>query len=224
MAIEPMGLRAVGPRSAVDEREFPVVRDGFDRQAVKRYLADIDAYVGELESWIQRLNTRLVVAEERVTDQSKLDAAAIAIFETRDRLLDDAKVRAERIEAEAAVRARQSQEETVARILDEARAKANRIIQTALDGVEHARNRVPGPAPAAPAVSPEPVSKSHEEVMPDVFRLSGDPDVDWHEPLQPVDEDDRRSRYERTSANLPSLGADASKVYGTLHRLRGEDR
>lgn len=221
MAIEPMGLRSVGPRSTAEEREFPVVRDGYDRDAVKRYLADIDAYVGELEAWVSRLNIQLAAAEERAGERTELEAAALAIFETRERMLDEARIRAERIEAEATVRARQSQDEAVTRILDDARAQARRIIQTAMDGASRARERVR--EPSEPVWPEEPVAE--DPTLPDVFRLSGDPDADWHEPLQGAGGGESKpSRYERTSAKLPSIGEDATKVYGTLHRLRGEDR
>lgn len=226
MAIEPLGLRTTGPRKAVDDREFAVVRDGYDPEAVKGYLANVDAYVGELESWVQRLNTRLAVAEERLSQQAELDAATVAIFETRERVLEEARVRAERIEAEAAVRAKQSQEEAVARILDEARAQAQRIIETALDGVDHARKRAAEPPPSEQPTDDLPAVSDMAVV--DFFRLSGEPGEDSYQPLQPDRADSaaagKPSRYERTSAKLPTIGDDASKVYGTLHRLRGDDR
>jgi hypothetical protein len=34
----------------------------------------------------------------------------------------------------------------------------------------------------------------------------------------------RRSRYQRTSAGLPSIGDDASAVFGSMHRLRKKFR
>jgi DivIVA protein len=226
MAIEPLGLRTTGPSKAVDDHEFAVVRDGYDPEAVRRYLAQVDAYVSELEEWTQRLSTRLAVAEERMSEQAELDAATVAIFEARERVLEEARARAERIEAEAAVRARQSQEEAVVRILDEARAQAQRIIATALDGVEHARRRVAGPPPGDQPTDGGPALS--DPTLADVFRLSGETDVDRYQPLQPERGDVaaavKPSRYERTSAKLPSIGEDATKVYGTLHRLRGGDR
>lgn len=225
MAIEPLGLRE-GQRMPLTERDFPVAKHGYDQGAVKGYLAGIEAYLSELEAWTKRVSARLSIAEEQASAAGEIDSATVAIFETRDRVLEEAQARAKQIEAEAAVRARASQEQAVARILADARAQANRIIQTALDGVDHARSRELGPAPLALTESPEPVPPSSEQTLPDVFQLSSNPDVDWHEPLQPEkpgDGADRQSRYERTSAKLPSIGEDASKVYGSLHRLRPED-
>lgn len=225
MAIEPLGLRE-GQRMALDARDFPVAKHGYDQGEVKAYLAGVETYLGELEDWIKRLTARLAEAEEQASAARELDTAAVAIFETRERVLEEAHARAKQIEAEAAVRARDSQQEIVSQIIADARAQANRIIQTALDGVAHAKSREPGPAPVAPMPPPEPVPPSSGGALADVFSLTGEPDVDWHEPLQAEEGEqaiDKKSRYERTSAKLPEIGEDASKVYGSLHRLRRVD-
>jgi DivIVA protein len=224
MAIEPVGLRGHGDRRRLDERTFEVVRRGYDPEAVKTYLADVEQYVAELEAWIQRLTARVSIAEERAGEKAELEAAMIAIFEARERMLDDARTRAGQIEAEAAERARHSSEQAVAEILAGARVQAHRIIQTALDGVEHARNRPADPWTVEHAWHED--AGEPEPTLPDVFRLSTVMDPGVEEPLQPEridpEPDDRQSRYERTSAKLPSIGEDASKVYGSMNRLRGE--
>lgn len=117
---------------AVDDREFSIVRKGYDRDEVKAYLKEIEASLRQLEAWAQHTNARLSRAEEKNRAIDDVDQAMLAVFENRGRVLEEARLEAEKIETEANQRARAEAEVIAAQIVDDARADARRISETAL--------------------------------------------------------------------------------------------
>jgi DivIVA domain-containing protein len=89
---------------ALDKREFSVSRKGYDKKEVKTFLAEIEANFRELEKWAEKTKTRLAIAEEK-DSKDEVDEAMNAVFDAKDRVLERARLQAEKIEADANERA-----------------------------------------------------------------------------------------------------------------------
>lgn len=263
-----------GPKvgTAVDNREFSIVRKGYDRGEVKTYLAEIETNLRVFEGWAQRTNARLAISEEKNRTIADVDEAMVAIYEAKERMLAQAEVDAEKIKAEATDQAQAEAEIVATEIVAEAHEKARRIAETAAATAQsreesllaaakteadrlmrNTRDEADRPiddarAQAAMLRIVEPPEPSTEEGprSPDqsigsanVARLIGDMEglqVDHdgsagtetlgassESPPVVGDESDeakKRSRYERTSAKLPSIGKSANEVFGVIERLR----
>jgi hypothetical protein len=106
------------------------------------------------------------------------------------------------------------------RLIDEARAaQVSALITSAGDREaspgqrpEAAGDAAGAPAPTTPTAAGGDAAPSDEAGRPG----ESDPGV--------ADMDARQTRYERASAKLPSIGPEASKAAGSLHRLRKSSR
>ncbi len=124
-----------GSSAAVDDREFLVVRKGYDRDQVKAYLGQVEVSFRQLERWAEDAKARLRLAEEKGRRLYDVDEAMVAVFAAKDRVLARGRLQAERIEAEAREQARVDYEDAAAEIIREAEEEARRIIQGALTSV-----------------------------------------------------------------------------------------
>ena len=124
---------------ALDKREFSVSRKGYDKKEVKTFLAEIEANFRELEKWAEQTKARLAVAEEN-DSKDEVDEAMIAVFDAKDRVLERARLQAEKIEAEARERAAAIEsgasvpadiDEAAAALLADAERRATEIIADA---------------------------------------------------------------------------------------------
>lgn len=135
MAVEHFGVKdAPAMRPDVSDREFSITWKGYDREEVRAFLKEIEADFRELEASADQVTTRLTVAQAEMIPRAEVDEAMIAIFDAKERLLDKARRRAERIEADAMERARAEQREIAAEIVMQAQEEARRIIQVAITG------------------------------------------------------------------------------------------
>lgn len=263
-----------GPKvgTAVDDREFSIVRRGYDRGEVKAYLAEIEANLRVLEGWAQRTNARLAISEEKNRAIADVDEAMVAIYEAKERMLEQAEVDAEKIKAEATDQARAEAEIVATEIVAEAQEKGRRITETAAatarsreqsvlaaakteadrlmrdtraeadQPIDDARAQAamlrivepPEPSTDEGPKSPDQLigSANASRLIVDMEGLQVDLDgsADRETPAAssespPVvgdeaDEATKRSRYERTSAKLPSIGKGANEVFGVIERLR----
>jgi len=142
MAIEHFGVRdtpAIGP--VVSDQEFSVTWKGYDREEVRAFLEELEAEFRELEAWADQARTRLAVARDEMIPRAEVDEAMIAIFDAKERVLDKARRRADRIEADARQRARAGQREVAAEIVLQAQIEARRIIQVAITGTTPAAEK-----------------------------------------------------------------------------------
>ncbi len=89
---------------SLDKREFSVSRKGYDKKEVKAFLAEIEANFRELEKWAKQTKTRLAIAEEK-DSKDEVDQAMDAAFDAKERVLERARIQAEKIEADARERA-----------------------------------------------------------------------------------------------------------------------
>jgi len=89
---------------ALDKREFSVSRKGYDKKEVKAFLAEIEANFRDLEKWAEQTKTRLAIAKEK-DSKDEVDEAMIAVFDAKERVLERARLQAEKIEADARERA-----------------------------------------------------------------------------------------------------------------------
>ena len=87
--------------AALDEREFSTSRKGYDKKEVKAFLAEIEKNFRELETWAEETKVRLALAEDASGSKEEVDEAMLAVFDAKDRVLERARLQAEKIEAEA---------------------------------------------------------------------------------------------------------------------------
>ena len=205
-------------RSAgVDDREFPVVRKGYDIGQVRAYLSEVEASFREWERWAVEARARFEIAEEKARDLDEVDEAMIAVFAAKDRIVEQGFLRAERIEAEVRERARVDYEDAAGAIIREAEEQARRIVQEAREEADRvvgaARDEAEGLIAQAQANAAVIEDRSGDALVVDLTDRDGVDEADDDGSL-------RRTRYERRSASLPSLGEDASKVLKSLESLR----
>ena len=262
-----------GPKvgTAVDNREFSIVRKGYDRGEVKTYLAEIETNLRVFEGWAKRTNARLAVSEEKnrtIADVDEVDA----IYEAKERMLAQAEVDAEKIKAEATDQAQAEAEIVATEIVAEAHEKARRIADTAAATAQSREESVLAAAkteadrlmrdtraeadqlidaaraqaamlgivePHQPSTEESPESPDQSIGSANVARLIVDmeglqvdldgsagtetPGASSESPPTVGDEADeakKQSRYQRTSAKLPSIGKSANEVFGVIERLR----
>jgi cell division septum initiation protein DivIVA len=227
----------------VDDREFLVVRKGYDKDQVKAYLGEVEASFRQLERWAEEAKARLRLAEEKGRRHYDVDEAMIAVFAAKDRVLERSRLRAERIEAEAREQAGADYEDAAAEIIEGAKEEARHIIAGALTSVrvqyestlEEARAEADRMIQEARAEADRMIQEARAEADRLVARsqaiVAGSEDavgdslvVDLtHDGGADEAEDDdapRRTRYERRSAKLPSIGEDASDILRSLKSLR----
>jgi DivIVA domain-containing protein len=72
-------------RRALDDREFSVVRGGYDKAQVKAYLAELETTLCEFERWASETMDRLKHAEETARHRSAIEAAITAIYAAQNR-------------------------------------------------------------------------------------------------------------------------------------------
>ena len=207
-------------RSAgVDDREFPVVRKGYDIEQVRAYLSEVEASFREWERWAVEARARFEFAEEKARDADEVDEAMIAVFAAKDRIVEQGFLRAERIETEARERARVDYEDAAGAIIREAEEQARRIVQEAREEADRvvgaARDEAEGLIAQAQANAAMSEDRSGDALVVNLTDRDGVDEADDDGSL-------RRTRYQRRSASLPSLGEDASKVLKSLESLRGD--
>lgn len=196
----------VGSFIAVADREFSVVWGGYNREEVKAYLGEVETSLRELRRWVEEAKARLKIAEEKRRRPYDVVEPMLAVFAAKDRVLDRGRHQAERIKAEAREQARVDYEDAAAAIIAEATQEARGIIEDAR--AEAVRLMAQSQA----------IVTSTEDVAADslVVDLTHNGGADEAED----DGAQRRTRYERNSARLPSIGEDASDVFRSLERLR----
>ncbi len=221
----------------MNDREFSVVRKGYDTVEVKAYLEELESNFRELERWAEEIRARLAIAEKRSSDAAaEVDEAMIAIFAAKGRVLDRTRLIAGRIKDDAKAQARIDYEAETAAIIADAEEEARHIVEGAAvtsarvqyesvlgeARAEADRMLEEARAEADRVITGAQASVTGVEDVPgnrQVVDLTSDVGVD-----QTGDADDdgaaRPTRYERHSAGLPSLGDDASAVLGSLWRLR----
>lgn len=203
----------VGSFIAVADREFSVVWGGYNREEVKAYLGEVETNLRELRRWVEEAKARLKIAEEKRRRPYDVVEPMLAVFAAKDRVLDRGRHQAERIKAEAREQARVDYEDAAAAIIAEATQEARGIIEEARGIIEDAR------AKSARLMAESQASvTSSEDVAADSLVVdlthNGGADEAEDEGAQ------RRTRYERNSARLPSIGEDASDVLRSLESLR----
>lgn len=196
----------VGRFIAVADREFSVVWGGYNREEVKAYLGEVETSLRELRRWVEEAKARLKIAEEKRRHPYDVVEPMLAVFAAKDRVLDRGRHQAERIKAEAREQARVDYEDAAAAIIAEATQEARGIIKDAR--AEAVRLMAQSQA----------IVTSSEDVAADslVVDLTHNGGADEAED----DGAQRRTRYERNSARLPSIGKDASDVLRSLESLR----
>jgi DivIVA domain-containing protein len=262
-------------RPALDDREFSIARRGYDREEVRAFLAEIEANLRQLEDWAERTKARLVLAEDKSAAIADVDRAMLAVFDAKERVLMRARLRGERIEADAKERARADAEVVAAGMIAEARDEAHRIVETTLSATTPATEESVLAAARTEAdrllrdaraeadrliedaraeavwtlepdeLSAEPTSVTYDrsvgsgsvsQLLVEMQGVQVELDGPHGEARQAGDDGEsfilerggsdakRRSRYQRTSAGLPSIGDGASAVFGSMHRLRKKFR
>ena len=223
---------------AVNDREFSVVRKGYDTVEVKAYLEELESNFRELERWAEEIRARLAIAEKRSSDAAaEVDEAMVAIFAAKGRVLDRTRLIAGRIKDDAKAQARIDYEAETAAIIAEAEEEARHIVEGAavtsarvqyesiLGEARAEADRVLEEARAeadrvitgarAGVTGVEDAPRNHQ-----VVDLTSDVALDQAEDADDDDGAARPTRYERHSAGLPSLGDDAAAVLGSLGRFR----
>lgn len=196
----------VGSFIAVADREFSVVWGGYNREEVKAYLGEVETSLRELRRWVEEAKARLRIAEEKRRRPYDVVEPMLAVFAAKDRVLDRGRHQAERIKAEAREQARVDYEDAAAAIIAEATQEARGII-------EDARAEAVGLMAQSQAIVTSSEDVAADSLVVDLTHNGGADEA----------EDDgaqRRTRYERNSARLPSIGEDASDVFRSLERLR----
>lgn len=188
------------PRLSFDDREFSIIKKGYDPLEVKAFLKEVESSWQDLEEWARDAKARLSIAEDRGIAEDEVNEAMGAIFDSKERVLESARRQADQIEADAIARVRADQAEVVTKIISQAEEDARRIIQAASNSTE--------------PVTEEPVAA-----------ITHNPSVDTASPtvvIHDVDREERPSRYERTSARLPSIGDNAAREAGSLGNMKLE--
>ncbi len=215
------GRGIVGSSVVVDDREFLVVRKGYDRDQVKAYLGEVEVRFRQLARGAEDAKARLRLAEEKGRRLYDVDEAMAAVFAAKDRVLARGRLQAERIEAEAREQARVDYEAAAAEIISEAEEEARRIIEGALTS---ARVEYESILEEARAEADRIVSQAHAGVTSseDAPADSLVVDLTHDDGADEAEDDDapRRTRYERRSAKLPSIGEDASDILRSLKSFR----
>ena len=196
----------VGSFIAVADHEFSVVWGGYNREEVKAYLGEVETSLRELRRWVEEAKARLRIAEEKRRRPYDVVEPMLAVFAAKDRVLDRGRHQAERIKAEAREQARVDYEDAAAAIIAEATQEARGII-------EDARAEAVGLMAQSQAIVTSSEDVAADSLVVDLTHNGGADEA----------EDDgaqRRTRYERNSARLPSIGEDASDVFRSLERLR----
>ncbi len=230
--------------STVDDREFQVVRKGYDRDEVRAYLGEVEVSFHQLERWAEDAKARLRVAEEKGRRHYDVDEAMVAVFAAKERVLERSRLQAERIEAEAREQAGADYEAAAAAIIGEAEEEARRISEAGLATSERVQYESLGEARAeAERIVEEARAETDrmiEEARAEADRMikqanatvtsSEDAAADilvvdlTSEGGADDDADDegtqRRTLYERRSAGLPSIGEGASEILRSLEILR----
>ena len=213
-----------GTFTAINDHEFSVVWRGYDREQVRALLDQIEASFREVEQWATEATARLENAEANCRRHYDVDEAMHAVFAAKDRLLERARRRADRIESEAEQRARVDYEEAAAAIISDAEKEARRIIEGALVTSE----RVQYESILTDAHTE--ATRIVEEARMRAERLDAEApmgevvvvDLTDNGEATETENDDRLTRYERQTAALPSMGEDASELLKSLRSLREE--
>lgn len=92
--------------SAITEANFGDARRGYNKKEVRAYLADLEAGFSEMEGHARESARRIgeleyLVAEMKAAEAKSMDNAMYAVFDAKDRILEKANRRAEKIENEA---------------------------------------------------------------------------------------------------------------------------
>jgi DivIVA domain-containing protein len=196
----------VGSFIAVADREFSVVWGGYNREEVKAYLGEVETSLRELQRWVEEAKARLKIAEEKRHRPYDVVEPMLAVFAAKDRVLNRGRHQAERIKAEAREQARVDYEDAAAAIITEATQEARGIIEDARAEAARLMAQSQG------------ILTSSKDVAADslVVDLTHNGGADEAEDNGAQ----RRTRYERNSARLPSIGEDASDVLRSLESLR----
>ena len=215
---------------AVDDREFPVVRKGYDIEQVRAYLSEVEASFREWERWAVEARARFETAEDKARNPDDVDEAMIAVFAAKERIVEQGRRQAERIEAEARERARVDYEGAAGAIIREAEDEARRVIEGGSAGgrVEYDSILQEARAEAARIIQEARLEARRliEPPQADVTRQDAPSDslvIDLRNDDGQEEAGDRSQRptlYERRSAKLPNLGEGASDVLKSMENIR----
>jgi cell division septum initiation protein DivIVA len=83
----------------IDETAFSTSRKGFDKAEVIKYLRNVEENFQDLESWTLKLRHQLEDAEQKLADvkgaeSGTVDTAMVAVFDTKDRIIERANANA----------------------------------------------------------------------------------------------------------------------------------
>jgi len=101
-------VEAAGSSRSDTDREFTIVRKGYDPAEVDKRLAEYEEAVRDLEVYSARLKHDLKEARQKIArleaaEQKSVDRAMLAVFDAKERILERALTRAREIEDEARV-------------------------------------------------------------------------------------------------------------------------
>ncbi len=206
MADEPSGTkRSPELPPALDDRELSIVGDANDKKDKKEvevFLADIEANLRELDKWVEDTKAHLAIAG------GNSDGGMTAIFAAADRVLERAGFRAPRVEAEDREH-----------LIQDERGETSAQEASELEGRRGELDRV--------ASDQQVADESVVQRIVEIEAAEQDGSERSRDEELPADDDngsERRTRYERKSAKLPSMGDDASRIIGSLKRLREKSR
>jgi hypothetical protein len=92
----------------VSKRDFSIARKGYDPAEVDRHLAESEEAFGDLEEYAARLKrelaeAKLEIARLKAAEQEAVDKAMRVVFEAKERILKQARLRANEIQDQARV-------------------------------------------------------------------------------------------------------------------------
>ena len=101
---------AIAVEEGATQKEFSIVRKGYDPAEVQEHLAEYDVALRELEEYATRLKHELAEAKVEISrlqaaEQDSVDKAMLAVFDAKERIMERARLKAQEIEEEARVAA-----------------------------------------------------------------------------------------------------------------------
>ena len=93
----------------IDQVSFGIVRKGFDKDEVTKYLRGVEESFQDLERWTSTLRQQLTDAERKLADSRSaeagaVDTAMVAVFDAKDRIIERANAEAAHAKEQAEIR------------------------------------------------------------------------------------------------------------------------
>ena len=87
---------------------FGIVRKGFDKDEVMKYLRGVEENFQDLERWTSTLRQQLtdaerMLAESRSAEAGAVDTAMVAVFDAKDRIIERASAEAARLKEQSEI-------------------------------------------------------------------------------------------------------------------------